>query len=105
MDGIKDTHLSTDGITDRNRQANEAHSRNKPVPSDTKIWTPLLLIASVFLINTVHRLEPIKRNRLPATENIVETKKVKLFLANPLGKHCQRYRCYKKRQLYERDQG
>lgn len=79
------------GTTDTTMQANAAQVKNKPDPDDTTISTetggnPMrrLLIASVRLMRTVQMLAPISIRILPAIENMVELKKVRLFFRIPL---------------------
>lgn len=107
---LSDTHLSTLGMTDRKRQTNAAHVRERPLPSETVIPTcsPIgpsaVLIDSVFLINTVHVLAPANKRMLPTTEKIEETKNVREFLAIPLGRTSIRTKSGKEYDVYRRDQ-
>lgn len=92
-DKDKGTYLIMYGTIDTTRQANAAHVRYKPLPTETIIpigtgfdGVPIKtsLMASTFFSRTVHIAAPMRRSKLPATEKIVDTKNVKLFLRMPL---------------------
>ena len=81
------------GTIDTSNRTNAAHVKYRPSLAETMIpigtgfvGVPIMMLftSSDFLIMTVHMLAPIKSKRLPATEKIVETKKVRLFLRIPV---------------------
>lgn len=78
------------------RQAKAAHTMSKPEPADMVIpigttfvtdKASRVLTDSDFFMMTVHMLAPMRSKMVPAIANIVDMKKVKLFLANPLLKN------------------
>lgn len=81
------------GITETASEANAAHVKYKPVPTDTEMpsgtedpckVTCMVLTASAFLIMTVHRAAPTRSRILPRIARLDERRNVTVCLATPL---------------------
>ena len=91
----QETYLSIYGTIDTARQANAAHVRYNPGPTDTvmpngtvdELWlTAIELAASVFFIITVHSAAPTNKRKLPRTERDDDTRKATVCFKIPLTK-------------------
>ena len=85
------------GTIDIARTANEAQSRYSPIPTDTLMpsgtedplrETSMILMASAFLIMTVHKAAPTKSKIDPAMAIVDEMRNPTVCLIKPLRKAC-----------------